>query len=164
MAGWGVSLGIESTTGGRHVQFISLANIQKALHFYFIAGFVTPYANLFIKASVCVMLLRIMQGKAWRIGVWSLLATFVVVFLVITVTNTLECVPLYVFWNLIERREKCWSSSTISIIANSMGGTSHFPSHSNGDTDNRSIYRLYRFHSGATTVRSCRNTSYESSS
>jgi hypothetical protein len=164
MVAWGIALGIESTTGGRHIQFISLANIQQALHYYFIAGFVGPYANLLIKASVCAMLLRIMQGKAWRIGVWSLLGTFVVVFLVITVTNALECLPVFAFWNIAERQEKCWPSSTISIIANVMGGTPHFPSHSNGDTNNRSIYRLYGFHSGANTVRSCRNASYESSS
>jgi hypothetical protein len=127
MATWGVTFGIQSTTGGRHIQFISLANIQKALHYYFIAGFVGPYANLFIKASVCAMLLRIMQGNVWRIGVWSLLATFVVIFLVITVTNVLECSPLFAFWNITERNEKCWPSSTISIIANVMGGTPHFP-------------------------------------
>jgi hypothetical protein len=164
MVAWGISLRIESTTGGRHIQFISLANIQQALHYYFVAGFVGPYANLLIKASVCAMILRIMQGRAWRIGLWSLLATFVLFFIAITVTNTLECSPVSAFWNIAERYEKCWPSSTVAIIANVLGGTLHFSPNFIGDTNNHSIYRLYGFRSGAPTVRSRINSSCESSS
>jgi len=118
---WGLALGVEAVTGARHMQFISLPNIEKALQFYFVLSYFTMYANLLIKASMCAMLLRIMQSRGWRIAVWCLLATIAIVAIVTTITNSLECTPASAFWNLTERFEKCWDEIIVSNIANAMG-------------------------------------------
>jgi hypothetical protein len=120
---WGLALGVEAVTGARHMQFISLPNIEKALQFYFVTSYFTMYANLLIKASMCAMLLRIMQSRGWRIGVWCLLATIAIVAIVTTITNSLECRPASAFWNLTERFEHCWDDIIVSNIANAIGGT-----------------------------------------
>ena len=58
-------------TGAKHILYLQQPrHIQRGLQYFFIVLFTSYYANLLIKASVCVMLLRIMQERGWRIALW----------------------------------------------------------------------------------------------
>jgi hypothetical protein len=90
---WGVALALESVTGSKHIYFIEFAKIELGLKYFFVILFTSYYANLLLKASVGVMLLRIMQERAWRIGLWLMLALLFAIAIAVTTTNVMSCYP-----------------------------------------------------------------------
>jgi hypothetical protein len=147
MTTWGVGLGLEQVTGARHIQFISIPVIEKGLLYYFATQYFTMYANLLIKASICAMLLRIMQTKTWRVGLWSTLASIAVMTIAVTLTNTLECSPVTAFWTIEERLTHCWDEVTVTNVAMVISGMFvFFPLQL---ADERSIFCPDRLHPGS---------------
>jgi hypothetical protein len=120
---WGIALELEVVTGSKHIAFVSLDNMQHGLKYFFIVLFTSYYANLLIKASVCVMLLRIMQERAWRIGLWVMLAFLFAIAVAVTATNLLACSPPSAYWTLATHSQKCWSTEQITVVAQVLGGT-----------------------------------------
>jgi hypothetical protein len=68
------------------------------------------------------MLLSIKGGKYWRIGLWTLLGTLALLWLVGTLSVVLQCQPLTAFWDLDLRLTRCWSTKRVIDINMALGG------------------------------------------
>jgi hypothetical protein len=119
---WGVAIGLESVTGSKHIEYISLANIEQGLKFFYIVLFTSYYANLLIKASVCVMILRIMQDRAWRISLWIMLGVLLGLGIAVTAINLMTCSSPSANWTLATHTFSCWSTEKVAVIAQVLGG------------------------------------------
>jgi hypothetical protein len=130
ITGWGVGLGIEHVTGARHIQFIPIPAIEKGVLYFFVTQYFTMYSNLLTKAAICTMLLRIMQSRTWRIGLWATLTSLAVMAITVTFTNTLECSPVSEYWSIPGKFEHCWSTATVTNVGMFVGGALRFRSSS----------------------------------
>jgi hypothetical protein len=116
MVSWGLGLALETVTGALHIEYLTLSKIQDGLLLFYIIQFFTFYANLLIKASMCVMLLRILQTTLWRIGLWVMLATLIGIAIATTITNVAECSPPSAYWHLEQHFESCWNNTIVTNI------------------------------------------------
>jgi hypothetical protein len=119
---WGLALTLETVTGSKHILYVPEADIQRGLQYFFIVLFTSYYANLLIKASVCVMLLRIMQERGWRIALWLMLGFLLAIAIADTTINTMACSPSSAYWTLAEHTSSCWSTEKLSVAAEILGG------------------------------------------
>src|ERR1700760_3169726 len=75
-----IAIRVAQVTGGRHIIFISAHNIEWTLEVGFFTFLLAPIANVFIKLSLTVMMLRIKgNNKTWRRILWVFFAVLVVV-------------------------------------------------------------------------------------
>jgi hypothetical protein len=108
----GIGIGI---TGGHHVLFLSVDTLQKALKIGFITFLFSLWANLFIKISVALMLLRIKsQSFWWRIFLYALIIVSTIIASAFTIVWFLSCRPLEATWTLqLRLTNACWSPHTL---------------------------------------------------
>ena len=70
-----------------------------ALHVSFPIWPLSIWGVIFVKISVALMLLRIKQTKTWRIGMAALIGSLVVVGIVATILQILQCRPIQAYWD-----------------------------------------------------------------
>jgi hypothetical protein len=109
MVTWGVVLSLELVTHSRHIEFLSVATIERGLLLFFVAQFFVVWSNILIKISICVMLLRFMQRRLWTIGLWTLMASLVAIGISANVTTALECTPPSAYWHM--EFQRCWDAT-----------------------------------------------------
>jgi hypothetical protein len=101
-------------TGGHHIIYLSADTLTRALRLAYIIGFIVSYPNVLIKISIVIMLLRIKTTKTWRVGLYILLASLILVGIMSTVVNLVMCRPISAFWSLTDRSTHCWAADNMT--------------------------------------------------
>ncbi|QDS78057.1 hypothetical protein FKW77_003374 [Venturia effusa] len=102
-ANWACNLGVQITTGGRHVQYITKAQLERAGQLGFISMVLWIWALTALKISVCLMLLRIKQTTRWK---------------------AVQCIPVEANWTMSLRMSghNCWSEQKQEIVTYAVSG------------------------------------------
>jgi hypothetical protein len=113
-------------TGGKHTWYISKASLQKSAKLGFVALPLWIWSITLIKVSVFAMMLRIKNTKRWKVGIWACIAIVLVIGILSTVAEFLQCRPLEANWSLRLKKVKglCWSLRTQMNIIYIMTGQS----------------------------------------
>jgi hypothetical protein len=74
------------------------------------------YPNVLVKISIAIMLLRIKTTKMWRIGLYTLIGSLILVGAVSTIVDLVMCRPISAFWSLTDRETHCWAADKLTIM------------------------------------------------
>jgi hypothetical protein len=116
-----VLLSVSIITGGRHVEYIAPDTLVTALKISFPDWFIWIWATTFVKLTVVFMLLRIKKTVAWQRGLKTLASSLVVVAIVATITQTLQCGDLAL-------EENCRSPAVLKGLEYGYAGSFNTPS------------------------------------
>lgn len=110
-ANWGCNLGVQFATGGRHIRYITMSQLETAGQLGFIAMVLWVWALTALKVSVALMLLRIKQTPSWKKGVWCLIIFLIFVGIGSTLAQLLQCLPVSANWDVYLRMSgsNCWT-------------------------------------------------------
>src|ERR1019366_4332893 len=122
LAVWLSSVGGIASTGGHHIIYIPIPLIIQSLHLTWAVGLIYNYPNILVKISVAIMLLRIKKTKYWRIALYSLIVSLVLVGVASTIVCLVMCRPISAFWSLSERETHCWSADQMATVSMIWGG------------------------------------------
>ena len=135
---------------GRHYEYI-LPTLPKLIETFIIGGIVSCIAVGLVKISICLFVLRLIQGThpRTRIALYITLSLNTVVTLVATITLGFQCKPLRKAWNLTIEGS-CFTNQDRVNIVRVVGGmlpwTLRFLYWKTVETEQQcSIWRLYRF-------------------
>jgi hypothetical protein len=101
-------------TGGHHIIYLSMDTLTRALRLTYFIGLIINYPNILVKISIAIMLLRIKTTKAWRIGLYILLGSLVLVGILSTAVVLVMCRPISAFWSLTDRHSHCWTPDSMA--------------------------------------------------
>jgi len=120
---YSLELRINDITGGRHIQFINLDAMMEGSKNGFVVFLLAVYANLLIKISIALMLIRIKSNFAWRFGLSILITSCVIISIFASITEFVSCRPLKAWWTPALRFSgACWSPSALVAIGYFLGG------------------------------------------
>jgi hypothetical protein len=111
-----------AATGGHHIIYIPIPLIIESVHLIWGVGLIYNYPNILVKISVAIMLLRVKRTKYWRIGLYSLIFSLVLVGVASTVMCLVMCRPISAFWSLTERETHCWTADQMATASMAWGG------------------------------------------
>jgi hypothetical protein len=96
-------------TGGKHIYFVTPDDIERGLKMGFFIPLLSFWTNSFIKIGIALVLMRI--KKEWRVGLWLLIGSSVLVAILSTVFQLVTCSPIRAFWTLEMRLsgKYCWA-------------------------------------------------------
>jgi len=97
----------EIITGGRHIYYIPIDTIERALHLAFPCSILWVWGVTFVKANVALLLLRIKQSKYWQIGIKALLTSLVVVAIIATICDLVQRNPIRANWQIFIYEVSC---------------------------------------------------------
>jgi len=126
IASWSLAATVEILSGGGHIWDLTLDIIEQSLKLGLVTSLLTTYSNIFIKLSVCTLLLRIKGSTStvWRWAIIGLVASLILVGIASTVTILVQCRPLSAFWTISERYTGpyCWSGQMTAAMYAGWGG------------------------------------------
>jgi hypothetical protein len=137
---------------GKHIQTLTPANASKAVKLQLIQVCLSLWIMIFVKISLCLLLMRIGVGKIWK---W-ILAVCIGVFVAITIINMAfvlgRCTPVQSLWDPTVNGTCILTPSELSDNNNAQIGMDLFALHLSSLTNPfRSIRNPHRYssHSGA---------------
>jgi hypothetical protein len=101
---------------GRHARFVRLSRRKTALELLFISQVVWYWSITLVKLSVAILLLRLKRTRTWRVLMYSIMALLLLVAIVQTCFQFLQCRPFSIFWDpgvLRRTRLRCLSRKAI---------------------------------------------------
>jgi hypothetical protein len=130
MASWACNVGIQVITGGHHIQYIPVPDLQMVGELGFISMVLWIWALTTLKISVALMFLRIKQTNRWKFGIWSLITVLIVVGVGSTLAQVLQCLPVKANWDIILKMQggSCWTEQKQEIVTYSVSGRNTPPS------------------------------------
>jgi hypothetical protein len=110
-ANWANNLVQLIDTGGKHTWYISMSSLQRSAKLGFVALPVWIWSITLIKISVFAMMHRIKDTRRWKIGVWACIIVVLIIGILSTLAQFLQCRPLEANWNLRLKKVQglCWS-------------------------------------------------------
>jgi hypothetical protein len=110
---WALNMQLKALTGGHHIYFVPIPNIEDGLKVALAIFMLAMYANLLIKISIALMLLRIKDSRRWKIGLWTLIGSAIAIGVSLTIVELLQCRPLKGFWEIeLRATSHCFSTHT----------------------------------------------------
>jgi hypothetical protein len=116
IADWALTLKINVATGGRHVEYVTLAALRTTLQLSFISLLLWFWSLTFVKVSVCLLLMRIKDTRTWRMGICCLIIFLFVLAVTATICQLLQCNAISDNWT-IAHSGKCLSPKTILALS-----------------------------------------------
>lgn len=130
---------------GRHIQYISPANVETIYHWIYFHSLITVVGASLVKISIALFLLRFVLGKWYQRFLWAMTSKFIVstcnfmsiagdfedfvtdlsrttvtlILFTISCAGTLifACVPIAASWDFaLKAHAKCFSSKTFTAI------------------------------------------------
>jgi hypothetical protein len=93
---------------GKHIEYVSHSNLVLFLKAFTATTFLYSWATTFVKLALIALILRVVpRSNAWRIGLWLLLAFVMIVSILSTTLNAIQCRPLKALWDFSYPRDKC---------------------------------------------------------
>jgi hypothetical protein len=109
-------------TGGKHIVFIPKPVIESTLKIGFWTFLIAPIANVFVKLSLTMMMLKIKRhSRTWRWFLWPLIAILVIVIPGSTLPTILSCNPVNAFWHISELASNCWPTKNTVYFSYAFG-------------------------------------------
>jgi hypothetical protein len=124
LANWACNVAIQIQTGGHHIQYIPVSDLQMAGKLGFISMVLWIWALTTLKISVALMLLRIKQTPRWQFGIWTLIVVLFLVGIGSTLAQVLQCSPVQANWDILVKvhRGDCWTEQKQEIVTYSVSG------------------------------------------
>jgi hypothetical protein len=115
-------------SGGRHQAFIPFSDGVRILKISLVAFPSTMASIIFVKCSICLMLLRFKSSTAWRTLLWILMIENILSGITGILLFVFVCRPISAQWNPESRftNTKCFSTETVLIQNYIVGGTEFF--------------------------------------
>jgi hypothetical protein len=113
MANWAFIVITVHYTGGKHTMYVSPENLTNAFRYSFYLILIWIWSLTWVKLSISLMLLRIKQSKAWKIGIWTMVAFLCLSAVAGTLAGLFQCTPIKANWELEIRQASCWESGSL---------------------------------------------------
>lgn len=91
---YSASLALAEQTEGHHTIYLQVPVISTAFKNCFITFLAASYANILVKVSIALMLLRMKTNLRWRVGLWVLITVCILAMLASTISQLLFCRPV----------------------------------------------------------------------
>jgi hypothetical protein len=115
-----IMIAVATTTTIEHPTEISIEELESSAPFSTTSAIMAAVSVPLIKISMGITLLRILQGRAWAIFLYTLIGLQVILMIFVVIMHTTRCVPLQAVWRDTPGA-KCWSvvSFRISLACSS---------------------------------------------
>jgi hypothetical protein len=124
---YALTIALITASQGKHIEYVSLSTIVYITKIAYFSRFLWVWSVTTIKTSVALMILRIKQSPAWRIGIFCLVATLLVLGIGQTIALLVQCRPIRDNWALVNEGN-CWNQDLQNKITYTSSGISNPPS------------------------------------
>jgi hypothetical protein len=93
---------------GRHNRYVPAENRKTATRLLVIAQLMWALALAMCKMSVAILLLRLKQGKRWKIFLYSLVSLILTATVVTYISAFFQCRPIAALWDATIPGARCW--------------------------------------------------------
>jgi hypothetical protein len=122
---WAILVASTHNGLGRHVQYVSLSQVETVLRLNYFSIMFWSWAVTCIKISIALMILRLKNTGKWRIALNGVIALQVVAVVVNTLLSLLQCRPISATWKLSMMGSACWSLDVQQNMAYGLSGKQH---------------------------------------
>lgn len=117
--GYAIVVQVEHMSGGHHTVFIPLAQLNRIAGYSFVLNFIWIWCLTFLKISITLMLLRIMDTRRSRMLGYGFIGVLVVISVAATIAQLLQCRPISAAMVFVPVTidAKCWTQQDFQLYA-----------------------------------------------